>query len=277
MKRGRKSLAKSISVTSNRSFLCAGSRSEASRRKPSLDIWNTQVGKMRQIFVFDLFVVLSNPLLKQASEGLRSRGMACRSTCSVSPKSCPGGSCPAASADRSWLDRPRGSSECPVVALPEDPHVEVADLALGCFWAPDQYFSNLDGVLEVTVGYSGGKQSSPSYKNIKDHTETVRVVYSPEHLSYEELLEYFFEQLESPPLTLSRTRQYRIGLFYHNSRQKAAIDEKLALLSRAYKGRRIFVDVEPASAFYRAEEYHQKYLLKKSQRSASMGQTASSE
>jgi len=160
-------------------------------------------------------------------------------------------------------------SECPKLYLPEfDADLEVADLCMGCFWAPDLYFSGVDGVLEVIVGYSGGTRSNPTYKNLKDHTETVRIVFDPNEIDYEEILVHFASQ---GGLTDKRElrNQYRRAIFYHNRSQKAIAEDFIIAMQRA-KRAQYTTDIQPASDFYMAEEYHQKYLEKKKARKSQL-------
>ena len=142
--------------------------------------------------------------------------------------------------------------------------METADLCLGWFWGPDYYFSNLDGVVEVLVGYSGGISEWPTYKSIKDHTEAVRIVFDRSKLTYEDILELFFEQQGGPPTYPGYSRQYRSALLVHNEDQKNRAEEVMKKLSKEKSGKKIFTDIEDGklTEFYRAEEYHQKYIEK---------------
>ena len=154
--------------------------------------------------------------------------------------------------------RPR--EECP--KLPSPPlssHTEVADLCLGWFWSPDAVFSALPGVLNVVVGYAGGKESDPTYRSIKDHTEAVRVEFDPQVISYEEILECYFKQLGRSMFYPSYSRQYRNAILVHNTDQKCAAS---AMIQRLSKENEVHVTVQAATDFYRAEEYHQKYFHK---------------
>lgn len=156
--------------------------------------------------------------------------------------------------------------DCPKLALPTDLDLEVADLCMGWFWTPDYFFSSLEGVKEVTVGYAGGKQANPTYKHIKDHTEAVRIVYDPNLLSFEELLEYFVQELGSPPFLPSFSKQYRPAILFHTAEQQKEAKEMLGDWEKKHKNKKIFVDIEPATDFYMAEEYHQKYFQKQRER-----------
>lgn len=135
---------------------------------------------------------------------------------------------------------------------------ETATFALGCFWAPDSIFGSLDGVVRTRVGYAGGTLENPSYYNMGDHTETIQIDYDPAQVSYEQLLEVYWDNHN--PTILRWSRQYMSILFYHNSEQRT-----LAMKSRedeeANLGRRIYTDIIPFSEFYLAEDYHQKYHL----------------
>jgi methionine-S-sulfoxide reductase len=147
---------------------------------------------------------------------------------------------------------------------------EIATFGAGCFWGVEQKFGKVKGVLDTVVGYTGGKWENPTYKDVctdkSGHAEVVRVTFDPAIVSYEELLEYFWDMHN--PTTLNRQgwdvgTQYRSSVFYHNNEQKEAalkLKEKLDK-SGKYKNP-IVTEIVPASEFYRAEEYHQKYYEK---------------
>jgi methionine-S-sulfoxide reductase len=144
---------------------------------------------------------------------------------------------------------------------------EIATFGAGCFWGVEQRFGKIKGVVSTVVGYTGGKMENPTYKDVctdkTGHAEVVRVTYDPSIVSYEELLEYFWDMHN--PTTLNRQgwdvgTQYRSAVFYHNEEQKEAalkLKEKLDQ-SGKYKNP-IVTEIVPAGKFYRAEEYHQKY------------------
>ena len=175
---------------------------------------------------------------------------------------------------------------CPKLDLPESPHVEVADLCLGSFfslflfdffvsltsflffelwllgwfWGPDAQFSEMIGVVDVTVGYTGGLGAYPTYRKIKDHTEGVRVVYDPNIVTYEEILESYFDQLGDGIYYPSYGVQYRSVILVHSEEQREIATRFILLKST--NGRKVYVDIENANDFYKAEEYHQKYYIK---------------
>ena len=126
---------------------------------------------------------------------------------------------------------------------------------------PDEEYSKTLGVLDVVVGYAGGKKSYPTYNSIKDYTEAVRVNYQPGVVSYREILESFIKQLGGGPVSPSFSRQYRSAILYHNAEQKLIAEEVLTEVKKK-RGRGVFIDVEPATDFYRGEEYHQKFYKK---------------
>lgn len=123
----------------------------------------------------------------------------------------------------------------------------------------------MDGVLDVVVGYSGGKEEFPTYKSIKDHTETLRVFYDPKKLSYINMLELFLEFQDGGPKYKSISRQYRSVLLPHTKEQKT-LCEAFIKKSEEQIGRKLFVDIEDGSVMYRAEEYHQDYINKMQQK-----------
>lgn len=147
---------------------------------------------------------------------------------------------------------------------------ETAVLAGGCFWGMEEIIRKIPGVLETTVGYTGGNIPNPSYELIctgrTGHAEAVRVMFNPELLSYETLLGFFFRMHD--PTTLNRQHndigtQYRSAVFFSDESQKAAAEKVKAQFDRSGRFKRpIVTAVTAASAFYPAEGYHQKYLVK---------------
>ncbi len=133
-----------------------------------------------------------------------------------------------------------------------------ATFALGCFWGPDEFFSNLKGVLETTVGYSGGTTKNPTYENIGDHTETVEIIFDDAVISYETLLEYFWREHDP---TREAKVQYKSIIFYHDEAQQDAAEKSKKMLEEKI-GRKIVTDIRMAAPFYKAEDYHQKYFKK---------------
>ncbi|MGB5911189.1 MAG: peptide-methionine (S)-S-oxide reductase MsrA [Promethearchaeia archaeon] len=142
-----------------------------------------------------------------------------------------------------------------------------ATFGAGCFWGVEARFRKVKGVIDAVVGYSGGKTKNPTYKAVctdkTGHAEVVQVTYDPSIVSYEELLEVFWNIHN--PTTLNRQgwdigTQYRSVVFYHSEEQKERalkLKEKLDKSGR-YKNP-IVTEITPASEFYRAEEYHQQY------------------
>jgi peptide-methionine (S)-S-oxide reductase len=150
---------------------------------------------------------------------------------------------------------------------------ECATFAAGCFWGIEAAFREIDGVLQTAVGYTGGSTVDPTYRQVcghrTGHAEAVEVWFDPTVVSYEELLSRFW-QIHNPTTRnrqgLDFGSQYRSAIFFHSPEQEAA-----ALASRgriqAEHRRDVVTQIAPASAFYRAEEYHQRYF-EKSGRSA---------
>ena len=147
--------------------------------------------------------------------------------------------------------------------------MEKATFAAGCFWGVEAAFRKLKGVLSTTVGYSGGETKSPTYEEVcsdrTGHAEVVLVEYNPFVISYEQLLNLFWEVHD--PTQLNRQgpdvgSQYRSVIFYHTSEQMAAA---LVSKEKAQKKQKkpIVTEVLPAVGFYRAEDYHQQYLEKR--------------
>jgi peptide-methionine (S)-S-oxide reductase len=141
----------------------------------------------------------------------------------------------------------------------------------GCFWGVEAKFRQLPGVSDAIVGYSGGSTANPSYEEVctdrTGHAEVVQVEYDPQVISYEKLVEEFFANHD--PTTRNRQgpdfgSQYRSAIFYYTPEQKAAaaaVKERLEASGQFQ--RPIVTEITPAAEFYRAEEYHQRYLEKR--------------
>ncbi len=143
-----------------------------------------------------------------------------------------------------------------------------ATFAAGCFWGVEAAFVEMDGVLETAVGYSGGHSESPSYEQVcggrTGHAESVDVTFDPAEVSYEDLLDAFWALHD--PTTLNRQgpdvgSQYRSAIFFHTPEQEQAALASKARASEKFR-KPIVTEITPASEFYRAEEYHQKYFQK---------------
>lgn len=147
---------------------------------------------------------------------------------------------------------------------------EKATFAGGCFWCMQPPFDKLKGVLSTVVGYAGGKEENPTYGEVSSsttgHAESIEVVYDPSEITYPELLDVFWRNID--PTTLNRQfadvgRQYRTAIFYHHEEQKKqAVESKETLDQSGKFGKPIVTEILPASTFYPAEDYHQKYYLK---------------
>lgn len=144
----------------------------------------------------------------------------------------------------------------------------VATFAAGCFWGVQLAFQREFGVLETTVGYAQGHQENPTYRQVcsgkTGHAEAIKIVYDESEISYDQLLKKFWSIHD--PTTLNRQKgdvgtQYRSGIYFHNEEQK-----KQALASKeahqATLNKPIVTEIEEATVFWDAEEYHQKYLEK---------------
>ncbi len=141
----------------------------------------------------------------------------------------------------------------------------------GCFWGVEEYFRTLDGVIETAVGYSGGELTNPTYEDVcrstTGHAEVVYLKFDPEIISYQTLLNSFFELHD--PTQFNRQGpdvgpQYRSAVFYYDENQKEQAYATIETLTAEKKfPRAIVTEVTPAQKFYRAEEYHQKYLFKR--------------
>ncbi len=148
--------------------------------------------------------------------------------------------------------------------------VETAILAGGCFWGMEELVRKMKGVKSTTVGYTGGTLANPTYERVKTgetgHAEALEIVFDPEVLKYEALLKFFFRMHD--PTTKNRQgndigTQYRSAIFYTTEEQKQTAERIKGLVdqSKRWKGP-VVTEIVPATPFYKAEDYHQKYLEK---------------
>jgi peptide-methionine (S)-S-oxide reductase len=148
---------------------------------------------------------------------------------------------------------------------------EIATFGAGCFWGIEAAFRRIPGVIDAIVGYSGGKTESPTYKDVctdtTGHAEVVQVTFDPEKLSYEKLLDAFWAMHD--PTQVNRQgpdfgKQYRSAIFFHSPEQQAKALESKKSLDASKKFRApIATEITGAGPFWRAEEYHQRYLEKR--------------
>ncbi len=149
--------------------------------------------------------------------------------------------------------------------------MEKATFAAGCFWGVEAAFRQVEGVAATAVGYSGGHVPNATYKQVcsgdTGHAEVVQVEFDPAKVSYDQLLNVFWENHD--PTTLNRQgpdvgEQYRSAIFFHTPEQQAAaIASKEKLQASGKLKRPIVTEITPASDFFKAEDYHQQYLEKR--------------
>jgi len=146
----------------------------------------------------------------------------------------------------------------------------VAVLGGGCFWCMESPFEQLEGVIDVTAGYAGGEEVNPTYEQVSrgrtSHIESVRVVYDPEKITFKELLDTFWRQIDPTDdggQFADRGNHYRTAIFYANQEEKDIAEEsKKELEAEGVFDRPVVTAIVPAKEFYPAEEYHQDYYLK---------------
>ena len=148
--------------------------------------------------------------------------------------------------------------------------MEIAILALGCFWGPEEKFSRLNGVINTEVGYCGGETSSTSYEAVctgsTNHAEVVKIEFDEKIISYENIIEKFFEMHD--PTTLNKQgpdtgTQYRSEIFYINEKQKIIANKIKLKLDKQYNGK-IVTNISKEKNYCIAEDYHQKFIQKRS-------------
>ena len=149
--------------------------------------------------------------------------------------------------------------------------MEKATFGAGCFWGVEEAFRRIKGVKDTAVGYTGGTMKNPTYQDVctdeTGHAEVVQVTYDPAEVAYDQLLEVFWGVHN--PTTLNRQgpdigTQYRSVIFFHSPEQEAAAHAAKERLEKSGRySRPIVTQIVPAAEFYRAEEYHQRYLEKR--------------
>lgn len=155
----------------------------------------------------------------------------------------------------------------PTVGIDSSIKTETATFGTGCFWCTEAIFQQLKGVLKVTSGYSGGHVANPSYEQVcsktTGHAEVIQIVYDPVVISYDELLEVFWQTHD--PTTLNRQGadegpQYRSVVFYHSQEQKEKTEKYKASLDKSGAfDAPIVTEISPYKNFYPAEDYHQNF------------------
>ena len=148
--------------------------------------------------------------------------------------------------------------------------MEKATFGAGCFWGVEAAFRIVPGVISTMVGYCGGKTANPTYKAVctdtTGHAEVVEVTYEPTRVAYEQLLDVFWGTHD--PTSLNRQgldvgSQYRSVIFYHSPKQETVARASKEKLDKSGKFRRpIVTEIVPSAPFYKAEDYHQRYLEK---------------
>lgn len=146
---------------------------------------------------------------------------------------------------------------------------DVATFAGGCFWCTQSDFDKLKGVVKTTAGYTGGDLINPNYHQVSNggtgHYESVQIIYDPLIVSYQQLLNYFWHNIDPTNANgqfCDKGAQYQAVIFYHNEDQKRlAIESKEQLIKQGYFNK-VVTQILPAKTFYPAEDYHQKYYQK---------------
>ena len=147
--------------------------------------------------------------------------------------------------------------------------MEIAILALGCFWGPEQKFSKIDGIIRTEVGYCGGNTEKTTYKDVctgtTNHAEVVKLEYDEKTITYVDILKYFFKFHD--PTTLNSQgydfgTQYRSEIFYLNEKQKMSAEKMIEAENKKLNGK-VVTQLSLLKNYCTAEEYHQKYLDKK--------------
>lgn len=148
--------------------------------------------------------------------------------------------------------------------------LKITTLAGGCFWCMEPPFEKLEGVNQVVSGYSGGTKVNPTYAEVSsgrtNHVESVQILYNPDKVSYENLLDVFWMNIDPTQVNgqfADKGKQYRTVIFYHDDEQRKKAEESKEKLANSGKFKKPIVTViEPFKSFYKAEDYHQDYYRK---------------
>jgi peptide-methionine (S)-S-oxide reductase len=151
--------------------------------------------------------------------------------------------------------------------------MEKATFGAGCFWGVEEVFRKVPGVIDTSVGYMGGATDNPTYEEVctdkTGHAEVVEVIFDPDQVRYEDLLNIFWENHN--PTTLNRQgpdvgTQYRSVIFYHSEEQRLIAEKSKQEVDSSGRWKNpVVTEITPATTFWRAEEYHQRYLQKRGQ------------
>ncbi|MEO2053114.1 MAG: peptide-methionine (S)-S-oxide reductase MsrA [Allomuricauda sp.] len=145
-------------------------------------------------------------------------------------------------------------------------NLKKAYIAGGCFWGMEDLFRKRPGIIDTEVGYQGGQNDNPTYRNHPGHAEGIELTYDSTETSFKEILDYFFRMHD--PTTIDRQgndrgSSYRSAIFYQNDEEKAIAEQMIALVDASGKWpNKVVTTLEPWSTFWQAEEYHQDYLVK---------------
>jgi peptide-methionine (S)-S-oxide reductase len=162
-----------------------------------------------------------------------------------------------------------GGVDKPAAAAQDDRRLAKATFAGGCFWCMEPPFDKLEGVVSTTSGYTGGQKKDPTYEEVSaggtGHAEAVQVVWDPAKITYAELLDVFWHNVD--PLTpnaqfCDHGHQYRTAIFYHDAAQKRLAEQSKAQVQKRFPERNVVTEIVPAAEFYPAEGYHQDYYEK---------------
>ena len=175
-----------------------------------------------------------------------------------------------ATSDSPKKQQPVAGAPAPAPASKEEPKQAVAIFAGGCFWSEEGLFDPVPGVISATSGYTGGTQANPTYEEVSSgttgHAESVKVVYDPSKVTYSQLLELYWHNVD--PLTpnaefCDHGTQYRSVIFYVDAEQQRLAEESKRKLEASGRFKQpIVTQIVPASTFYPAEEYHQDFTQK---------------
>lgn len=178
------------------------------------------------------------------------------------------------SSEAAESDGPKNPTAAMLADYKRDPNLAVATFAGGCFWCMEPPFEDKDGVQEVVSGYAGGQEKNPTYKQVAggqtSHAEAVQVVYAPSKISYAELLQIFWQQIDPTQADgqfVDKGTQYRTAIYYHDDEQKKLAEQSRELLAEngPFDGE-VVTEIEALDRFWVAEEYHQDFYKKSTRR-----------